>query len=202
VSDEHTDPAAADAIAAMAQFGRILEQVDDAHLELPTPCADWNVEALISHVVLGDVSVPMLFEERPLPEGVVIDPSLLGPNPLATWRGTALAAIEALRRPGAMDVIVEHPLGPVDGRTVARFRLVDLLGHTWDLASAIGVDPAIDERLAAEAIDFLFPMVDRLRASEAFGPAVEPPGGSDPVTRFLALIGRRAWASEAEGVNS
>ncbi len=194
---EDVDPAADDAIAAMAQFGRVLEQVDDAHLELPTPCDEWNVEALISHVVLGDASVPMLFDGRPLPEGVVIDPSLLGPNPLATWRGTALAAIEALRRPEAMAETVEHPLGPVDGRTVARFRLVDLLGHTWDLATAIGVDHGIDDRLAEEALEFLFPMVDRLRASAAFGPALEPPAASDAVVRFLALIGRRAWAPES-----
>ena len=192
MTTEALDPVADDAIAAMAQFGRVLEQVDDAHLELETPCADWNVEALISHVVLGDASVPMLFDGRPLPEGVVIDPSLLGPNPLATWRGTALAAIEALRRPGAMDAVVDHPLGAVDGRTVARFRLVDLLGHTWDLAIAIGVDPGIDERLAEAALEFLFPMVERLRASDAFGPALEPPADSDALTRLLALIGRRA----------
>ena len=37
-----------DVASAMAIFGRVLMQVDDEHLELETPCTDWNVEALIS----------------------------------------------------------------------------------------------------------------------------------------------------------
>ena len=150
----------------------------------------------MSHVVLGDASVPMLFDDRPLPEGVTIDPSLLGPNPMATWRGTALAAIEALRRPGAMDQLVDHPLGRRPGSVFARFRLVDVLGHTWDLATAIGVDVELPEHLAEAALDFLFPMVDSLRESTFFGPAVEPPADADAATRFLALIGRRSWSDE------
>jgi uncharacterized protein (TIGR03086 family) len=193
VSDSSSD-SAADAIEAMALFGSVLQQVHDEHLELETPCSDWNVEALISHVVLGDASVSMLFEERPLPTGVTIDPSLLGPNPMATWRGTALSAIEALRLPGAMEQIVEHPTGRRPGAVVAGFRLVDVLGHTWDLAMATGVDLEIPHRLAEAALEFLYPMVDRLRDSDFFGPAVEPPPDSDPPTRFLALIGRRAWS--------
>lgn len=191
-----TSSPAEDAIEAMALFGRVLEQVDDRHLDLDTPCSEWNVEALISHVVLGDASVPMLFEDRPLPVGVTIDPSLLGPNPMATWRGTALAAIEALRQPGSMERLVEHPSGRRPGSVVARFRLVDVLGHTWDLAHAIGVEADIPEHLADAALDFLFPMVDRLRESAYFGVAVEPPPDTDAVTRFLALIGRQSWGTE------
>ena len=187
---------AEDAIEAMALFGRVLAQVDDRHLDLDTPCPEWNVEALISHVVLGDASVPMLFEDRPLPEGVTIDPSLLGPNPMATWRGTALAAIEALRQPGSMERLVDHPSGRRPGSVFARFRLVDVLGHTWDLAQAIGVDAEIPEHLADTALDFLFPLVEQLRESAYFGVAVEPPPDADAVTRFLALIGRQAWDRE------
>lgn len=188
-----SDTVAEDTIEAMAGFGRVLAQLGDAHLGAPTPCADWNVEALISHVVLGDASVPMLFSGRPLPDGVAIDPSLLGPNPMATWRGTALGAIEAFRQPGAMDELVEHPTGRQPGSVVARFRLVDVLGHTWDLATAIGVDPDLPEHFAEAALDFLHPMVEQLRASALFGPALEPPVGAPAAIRFLALIGRRAW---------
>ena len=131
---------AEDAILGMAIFGRILTQVDDEHLELETPCEGWNVQALISHVVLGDAAVPLLFDGNALPGTMTIDTSILGPNPVATWRGTALAAIDALRRPGAMEQIVQHPIGERPGAAVARFRLIDQLGHAWDLATAIGVD--------------------------------------------------------------
>ena len=186
-----TDPAE-DAIAAMAAFGRVLLQVDDEHLELDTPCAGWNVQALLSHVVLGDAAVPLLFEGKALPSTMTIDTSILGPNPVAAWRGTALAAIEAFRKPGAMEQLVQHPIGERPGSTVARFRLVDLLGHTWDLAQAIGVDAGLSEPLAEAALDFLLPMFDELQESQVFGSPVEPKPDSNAVVRFLALIGRNA----------
>ena len=186
-----TDPAE-DAIAAMAGFGRILMQVDDEHLELETPCEGWNVEALISHVVLGDVSVPMLFSGKPFPTTMAIDTYILGPNPVASWRGTALAAIEDLRVEGAMEQLVNHPVGEVSGSVVARFRLVDLLGHTWDLAHTIGVPAELPIALCEAALDFLFPMLDELRESMVFGPPLTPAEGSAADVRFLALIGRDA----------
>ena len=185
------DPAE-DVIAAMADFGRILVQVDDEHLQLETPCAGWDVEALISHVVLGDVSVPLLFTGNPLPSTIAVDTSILGPNPVATWRGTALAAIDSWRADGAMEQIVRHPVGDHSGSVFARFRLVDLLGHTWDLAHAIGVEANLQEPLAEAALDFLFPMLSELRESMVFGPPVTPPEDSSAAVRFLALIGRDA----------
>ena len=72
---------AEDTIAAMAVFGNVLNQVDDEHLELATPCADWDVQALISHVVLGDASIPLLFDGKPLDLSEAVNPSILGPNP-------------------------------------------------------------------------------------------------------------------------
>lgn len=186
------DPAE-DAIAAMAIFGHVLLQVDDEQLENETPCEGWNVQALISHVVLGDAAVPLLFADNPLDGTMTIDTSILGPNPIATWRGTALAAIEAFRTPGAMEQLVQHPAGPREGSVVARFRLVDLLGHSWDLATAIGVEVDIPEVLADAALDFLYPLLDQIKESQVFGPPIAPPPDSNAVLRLLGLLGRTAW---------
>ncbi len=189
------DPAE-DAIAAMAIFGQVLTQVDDEQLELITPCVEWDVQSLISHVVLGDAAVPLLFDGKPLPELVSIDVSILGPNPVATWRGTALAAIEALRTPGAMERTVEHPTGSQLGSTVARFRLVDVLTHAWDLAHACNIDIEIPDELAEAVLNFLLPMFDELRDSEYFGNSVEPPEGAPAWQRMLGLLGRTAWSTD------
>ena len=187
-----TDPGE-DAIAGMALFGRVLLQVDDEDLERETPCEGWDVQALISHVVLDDAAVPLLFAGEPLEATMVIDTSILGPNPVATWRGTALAAIEAFRAPGAMEQSVQHPIGARSGAVVARFRLVDLLAHTWDLATAIGVEIEIPEALADAALEFLYPMRDQLKESQVFGAPIAPPPDSGAVLRLLGLLGRTAW---------
>ena len=189
---EATGDPAEDAIAAMAIFGGVLTQVDDEHLELDTPCEDWDVQSLISHVVLGDASVPLLFAGKPLPEALAVDVSILGPNPVATWRGTALAAIEALRAPGAMEQTVAHPTGPRTGAIVARFRLVDVLTHAWDLADACGIDVEIPDSLAQEVLDFLLPMFDALQDSDQFGSPVQPPEEAPTWERMLGLLGRAA----------
>ncbi len=185
--------AADDAVAAMALFGTVLDRVNDDHLELETPCVGWDVQTLISHVVLGDASVPLVFAGEPLDPQASVDTSILGPNPMATWRGTALAAIEAFRRPGAMEQIVDHPSGESDGATVARFRLVDLLGHSWDLATAVGLEVELPAALAEAALDFLRPMVGRMGASQVYGTPLEPPADSPADVRLLALLGRKAW---------
>ena len=190
--DLGVDPAE-DAIAAMALFGKVLDRIDVAHLGLPTPCTDWDVEALISHVVLGDASIPLLFDGEPLDLSTPIDTAILGPNPMATWRGTALAAIDVLRRPGAMEQLVDHPTGRQPGALVARFRLVDLLGHSWDLATAAGIEFEMPEALAEAALDFLFPMIGQLGESQYFDPPLAPPEDSPASVRVLALIGRQAW---------
>jgi len=184
---------AEDTIAAMAVFGNILNQVDDEHLEMATPCADWDVQALISHVVLGDASIPLLFDGKPLDLSQPINPSILGPNPMATWRGTALAAIEAFRRPGAMEQVVAHPVGDRPGSVVARFRLVDVLTHAWDLATACGIPVELPDELAEAALEFLQPMFEQIRGSEFFVDAgtVEPPEGASAGVRLVSLLGRR-----------
>jgi uncharacterized protein (TIGR03086 family) len=184
---------AEDTIAAMAVFGNVLNQVDDEHLELATPCADWDVQALISHVVLGDASIPLLFDGKPLDLSEAVNPSILGPNPMATWRGTALAAIEAFRRPGAMEQIVAHPVGDRPGSVVARFRLVDVLTHAWDLATACSIPLELPEELAEAALDFLQPMFEQVRGSEFFIDAgtIEPDEGAAAGIRLVSLLGRR-----------
>ena len=83
-----------------------------------------------------------------------------------------------------------HPVGEVPGSVVARFRMVDVLGHTWDLAQTIGVAAELPLPLCEAALDFLFPMLDELSDSQVFGPPITPPDGSPADIRFLALIGR------------
>lgn len=192
-----TSGPAEDAIAAMALFGEVLTKVDDEQLELATPCSQWDVQSLISHVIVGDAGVPLLFAGQPLPADAAIDVSILGPNPVATWRGTAIAAIETFRAPGAMEAVVDHPTGPQPGSVVARFRLVDVLTHAWDLAEATGIDIEIPDELADAVLEFLLPMFDGLRDSEFFGDSIKPPDDAPSWQRMLGLLGRRGWPADA-----
>ena len=99
---ERADPLSYDDyVAASTLFGRQLVALADDWWFRPTGCGDWDVQALVAHVVMGEAAVvDVVAGARPSP-GAEVDVSVLGPNPVATWRGTAVAPPRAAAPPGA-----------------------------------------------------------------------------------------------------
>ncbi len=46
---------------SVADFTELVRAVDDAQWTAPTPCPDWNVHALVNHVVNERLWIPPLF---------------------------------------------------------------------------------------------------------------------------------------------
>jgi uncharacterized protein (TIGR03086 family) len=199
--DAYTDEQLLDFyVRASAFFGERVRDVGDEEWVLPTPCADWDVRTVVAHVVVGDAQVSTLVAGGQVERVEEFNPSVLGPNPLATWRGTAMAAIRAFSSPGSLERRYDHPIGHVRGRTIIGFRITDSLVHGWDLAQALGEDVLLDPEICEYCLDFWFPMASGLPDSGYYAPAVMPPEDSDAPTRLLALLGRRAGGPDgAEG---
>lgn len=86
------------------------------------------------------------------------------------------------------------PFGTFTAERAAGIHLVDVLGHTWDVATAVGIDPGGDDDLWAtahrEATHFVGP--DRDPRHYADEEAVPTPATARE--RFLAYLGRPgAW---------
>ena len=116
-------------VRSSASFGEQVREVDDEEWFAPTPCADWDVRMVVAHVVVGDAQIPLLLDGEKVEFVEEFDVSVLGKNPLAAWRGTALAAIRALSRPGVLAERYAHPIGHITGRRIIGFRITDSLGH-------------------------------------------------------------------------
>ncbi len=193
VSDERTDEQLVDYfVRASAFFGEQVRSVGDEEWELPTPCSDWDVQTLVAHVVVGDAQIPLLLADQPVSMIEEFNPTVLGPNKLASWRGTALAAIRSLAVPGVLQQRYAHPVGNVRGRTVIGFRISDSLVHGWDLARALGEDVLLDPELCEYCLDFWFPMASTLGSSGFYKPALLPPDEADVAKRLLSFLGREA----------
>ena len=177
-------------VRSSASFGEQVREVDGEEWFAPTPCADWDVRMVVAHVVVGDAQLPLLINGDKVERVEEFDPSILGNNPLASWRGTALAAIRALARPGALAERYAHPIGHITGRRIIGFRITDSLVHAWDIARARGADVLLDPEIAEYCLDFWQPMAPGLPASGFFGTAIAPPHGADPGLRLLSLLGR------------
>lgn len=158
----------------------------------PTPADEWDVRALLNHVVAGNWWAAELAAGRTIDEvGTRLDGDLVGDDPLAAYAASAEAAAAAFEAPGALAAPCAVSYGPVPGEVYAGHRFLDVLLHGWDLAKATGQSTSLDPSLVQASLDVLEPQLDLLQASGAFKTDVPVPEDGDPQTRLLAMVGRR-----------
>lgn len=178
------------------EFQSRLEQVEDRHWDLPTPCSEWTVHDLVNHVMLGNrMSVELL-------DGATGDEVIagLGDDLVSGRDGVVVDFAEVADQmhtrfaaSGGLDGTVSHPMGVIPRRQFVGFRIGDYLTHAWDLARAIGADESLDSDVVALAWDDLQPMRPLISESGMFGdgPSGEVSEDAPLQTRYLDLTGRR-----------
>jgi len=177
-------------VEALAFFGGQVQGVQDHEWDLDTPCAEWNVKQLVAHVVLGEALLRRLIDGEAAGDQVEVDASVLGIHPMSTWRGTALAAIDAARTPGVVERGMDHPAGANSGGQILGSRISENLVHGWDVSVAVGRPVQLPEDLAEYVLDFWMPAFSDLSGSADYTPSLEPPPGAAAGVRLLALLGR------------
>jgi uncharacterized protein (TIGR03086 family) len=162
----------------------VLVNVASDQLSSPTPCPEWDVKALIDHVIAGNQRVVERAggQAAPLPED-------LG----AAHRASAGAAQETFAAPQALIRTYQLPIGELPGTAFIGLRTSDLLAHAWDLATATGQPTDLDPELAEYVLAFSKQMMSRpgLRGDgRPFGEE-QPCGGERPAAdRVAAFLGR------------
>ena len=176
---------------AVGEFrGRLVGVADDTWA-MPTPCDGWDVRYLVAHVVGGHRFTVLVLDGATAREalGVVLGGQVLGARPVDDHDEWAAAQRRALRRPGALESIVDHPAGPITGGELLAMRVFDVTVHAWDLARAADGDERLDPELAAAVLD----VVLALPNGPGFG--IVPVGAAvdtdPPQVRLLDLSGRR-----------
>lgn len=178
----------------------VLTAARPADLARPTPCAGWDLRALLGHVfgqnhgfaaaveaaTAGTSDVPRsAFADRPPdPDGV-----------FTAWDASADRLAAAFAAAPLDRTVLLTDLGP-DARlpvaTVVAMHLLDTVVHAWDLATALGSSYRPDGELVAAtlAVAQLIP-VGASREDPGFAFAAVVPGEhADPWERALALTGR------------
>jgi uncharacterized protein (TIGR03086 family) len=157
-----------------------------------TPCAEYDVHALVNHIVSGNFWVAPLVAGKSIAEvGDAYDGDVLGDDPVAAYDASAQQAAAAFNGNGAMEASVAVSYGPVPGEIYAGHRLIDVLIHGWDVAKATGQDPTLAPALVEACREVVEPQKELLRGSGMFGSDVEAPADADPQVELLALLGRR-----------
>ena len=109
---------------AVDQAGDVLDHVHADQLDRPTPCEDWDVAALVDHLVAAPSNfLTMLRGEQP-------DWSAAPPHLSTGWGPEFRIAGDDL-------VHAWHQLEG-DPPVPAGLQIAELVLHTWDLATAVG----------------------------------------------------------------
>jgi uncharacterized protein (TIGR03086 family) len=177
---------------AQAGFSARVDAIGPDQWALPTPCTDWNVRALVNHLVYEQVWVPPLLAGQTVAEiGDRFEGDLVGADPAATWHSTSAASAAALAEPGALDRTVTVSYGNLLAAVYCREMVSDLTIHSWDLARAIGAPEALDPELVDISLAHMEPMIDAWQEAGIFAPKIPAPTDADPQTRLLLLSGRQ-----------
>ena len=186
-----------DFLYALDQVREVVLKVQPEHMVLATPDSEWDVRALLTHMLYELVWVPDIVTGQTIEAvGNRHEGNLLGKNPIAAWRRAAVAASEAVRR---CDPRATAHLSYGDTRIAHYLQeaATDQLVHAWDLGKAIGVDVHFDEELANEIFERMNSKRETLAASGLFAEPVEVEDDAHIQVRLLALLGRRAdWQAE------
>jgi uncharacterized protein (TIGR03086 family) len=159
--------------SVLTTTARLMAGVGDGQRHLPTPCPDYDVDALRGHIA---DSADRFAGGEPAPTS----------DPVARYE----AAADRMRARYSTPVDGEERRSPV-GVLLMEFTL-----HGWDLARATGQDPAYDDAASEEAAQAGRAMMkpEYRGPDKAFGEEIAVPDDASPLDRLVGLMGRDpAW---------
>src|SRR5882757_6444192 len=140
----------------------LASRVDPEHRHAATPCTEWDVDALLEHMVGGPGYLLAALGAEDSPVG----------TDGASYRASVVLCVESLRTPGALDGRCMSPAGfewSVADATAGT--AMDQLVHTWDLAVAIDADRRLDPELVDAVVAMFLPQMPEIgRQAGIVGP--------------------------------
>lgn len=170
----------------------LVRGVNKRQLADPTPCADWDVRTLISHLCQINRQYAAMGNGEQMP-----DPGTdwIGKESdhVAAHRSAQMAAREVFTRPGMLERMLDSPWGPIPGSVLVQHCVNELIAHGWDLARATGRSTDILPDIAAESERIWRAWFDGDvgRNDQMFEPENEPPPGASNADKMAAYLGRR-----------
>jgi uncharacterized protein (TIGR03086 family) len=192
---------------AVALAGDVISAVRADQLDGPTPCPDYDVRALLGHLVtvLGRVAALGRGDDPfALPGVDVADDGWV-----QTWFDAVHDVQAAWSDDEALTRVMRLPWAELPGAGLLAAYTAEVTLHTWDLATATGQQPPWDDRVvvvAYEAMRRALPGEGRTAILEAvvarmparsragglpFGEPVEVGADAPLIDRLVAWSGRR-----------
>ena len=169
--------------------GQVVARVGPAQMNLRTPCPDWDLRALVSHLIGGNVMYAMGAEGE-APDLDRLRGDLTGSDPVGIYRTSAARAIAAWRTVD-LGSTMSLPHGVTPASFSIRMHLMDHLLHGWDLMVALGEPREAPEHLVALGQEIVEGLPTEIaRSPRVFGRPTVAPVGAAKFDQLAALCGR------------
>ncbi|WP_433592987.1 TIGR03086 family metal-binding protein [Nocardia sp. CA-145437] len=183
---------------AITQTGEVIAAVTPDQADQPTPCADWTVRELVTHLI-GQILRDFRIAARgDMPEWGA-PPEEVGADWSAEFETRARALLDEWRTAD-----LERPVPSLGGEAPLRGRadqqIAEFATHTWDLARATGQDRTLDPELAEYGLAWSRRVLkpEFRGPGKAFGAEMPIAADAPAYDRLAAWFGRDpAWTRSA-----
>jgi uncharacterized protein (TIGR03086 family) len=153
-------------------------QVRPEQMELPTPCTEWDVAALLAHMQGGT--------------GYLLGALGTDAGQRYDYAAAVARCADALRAPGALGRRCMSPAGfEWSVGEAAAGTAMDQLVHSWDLAVAISAERTLDAELVDAIVALFLPHMPEIgRQAGIVGPEVAVAADAPAQDRLLGAMGR------------
>src|SRR5258708_28603180 len=130
---------------AVASTAEIVKGVRTGQMAVPTPCAEWDVRALLNHVIGTLWLSEALFNDHapryPMAPGGLPGTDLADGDTSAAYAEASAAALAAAGTRHPIPRLHVTPLGDMPGPVLSGVTTCDILVHGGGLAKATGQPP-------------------------------------------------------------
>lgn len=186
-------------VTAQQQFGQRVAAIGD-RWQLPTPDTEWDVAALVDHLIDEQRWVAPLLRGHDLDAAQAIVNGMastrasdaVGPDRAQEWQDAARAAADAVLESDSLERTVHLSRGPTPAREYVNEMVFDLTVHAWDLGRAVGADLTMPDDL----VDYVYRVVQAygdLSFTGMFAPPVSVPDDAPALERLIGATGRNPY---------
>ena len=172
---------------ALYGFDAVIQRVPADRWDAESPCDGWTARDVVVHACGVMQAVAAMART-----GENVPPATPDPvdDVLGLWNTTRDDLLEALDHPDVLKRVGNYWFGEGTIDDILAFSVWDQLGHSWDVAQAVGLDAHTSDDVAAASFAVISANADMLRQMGLMGAPVDVAEDAPASDRFLGLIGR------------
>ncbi len=181
--------------AAAAESARVVGGVRADQLSAATPCTDWDLHALLNHIILWTAySAERRARDEQVPEDLMNADFVAQPGYAADFSAQLDKAVAAWSDPAAWERNLNVMGSPTPAGDVAALLIAEMVLHGWDAAKASGQPYTARDDVARAVLTAVEANAELFRKYQGFAGPVPVPASASVLDRALAQSGRDpAW---------